>query len=84
MSDFKLQNVWIIWNHGLNDKSWKNESYKKFFEFKNIYDIKIYFDNLDILQLQNSMYFIMRTDIFPTWEDKNNKNVIFLLHYSCV
>ena len=74
MSDLKLQNEWILWNHGLNDKSWSNDSYKNIFEFKNLYDLKIYFDNLDLLQLQNSMYFIMRDGIFPTWEDKNNCN----------
>ena len=74
MSDLKLQNEWILWNHGLNDKSWSNDSYKNIFEYNNLYDLKIYFDNLDLLQLQNSMYFIMRDGIFPTWEDKNNKN----------
>ena len=74
MSDLKLQNKWILWNHGLNDKSWSNDSYKNIFVYQNLYDLKIYFDNLDLLQLQNSMYFIMRDGIFPTWEDKNNKN----------
>lgn len=74
MSDLKLQNKWILWNHGLNDKSWSNDSYKNIFVYQNLYDLKIYFDNLDLLQLQNSMYFIMRNGIFPTWEDKNNKN----------
>ena len=74
MSDLNLQNEWILWNHGLNDKSWSNDSYKNIFVYQNLYDLKIYFDNLDVLQLQNSMYFIMRDSIFPTWEDKNNKN----------
>lgn len=74
MNNLKLQNKWILWNHGLNDKSWSNDSYKNIFEYKNLYDLKIYFDNLDLLQLQNGMYFIMRDGIFPTWEDKNNKN----------
>ena len=74
MSEYKLQSQWILWNHGLNDKSWSNDSYKNIFEFDNLNDIKIYNDNLDLLQLQNSMYFLMREDIFPTWEDSNNKN----------
>ena len=74
MSELKLQNKWILWNHGLNDKSWSNNSYKNIFVYQNLYDLKIYFDNLDLLQLQNSMYFIMRDGIFPTWEDNNNKN----------
>lgn len=74
MSEYKLQSQWILWNHGLNDKSWTNDSYKNIFTFNNLNDIKIYNDNLDLLQLQNSMYFLMREDIFPTWEDSNNKN----------
>ena len=74
MNNLKLQNKWILWNHGLNDKSWSNDSYKNIFEYNNLYDLKIYFDNLDLLQLQNSMYFIMRDGIFPTWEDINNCN----------
>ena len=74
MNNLKLQNKWILWNHGLNDKSWSNDSYKNIFVYQNLYDLKIYFDNLDLLQLQNSMYFIMRDGIFPTWEDENNKN----------
>ena len=74
MSEYKLQSQWILWNHGLNDKSWSNDSYKNIFTFNNLNDIKIYNDNLDLLQLQNSMYFLMREDIFPTWEDSNNKN----------
>jgi hypothetical protein len=74
MPEYKLQSQWILWNHGLNDKSWTNDSYKNIFTFNNLNDIKIYNDNLDLLQLQNSMYFLMREDIFPTWEDSNNKN----------
>ena len=74
MSEYKLQSQWILWNHGLNDKSWSNDSYKNIFTFNNLNDIKIYNDNLDLLQLQNSMYFLMREDIFPTWEDSNNCN----------
>ena len=74
MSEYKLQSQWILWNHGLNDKSWTNDSYKNIFTFNKLNDIKIYNDNLDILQLKNSSYFLMRKDIFPTWEDSNNKN----------
>jgi len=43
MNNLKLQNKWILWNHGLNDKSWSNDSYKNIFEYKNLYDLKIIF-----------------------------------------
>jgi hypothetical protein len=74
MSDYKLQSEWILWNHGLNDKSWTNDSYKNIYNFTNLYDLKFYIDTTETMHLQNSMYFIMRKDIFPTWEDKNNCN----------
>ena len=45
MNNLKLQSQWILWNHGLNDKSWSNDSYKNIFVYQNLYDLKIYFDN---------------------------------------
>ena len=39
MSEYKLQSQWILWNHGLNDKSWSNDSYKNIFTFNNLIDI---------------------------------------------
>jgi hypothetical protein len=72
MSEYKLENTWILWNHKLDDKSWTNDSYKNIYNFENIYDLKYYIDIIETIHLQNSMYFIMKENIFPTWEDPNN------------
>jgi hypothetical protein len=74
MTEYKLKSQWILWNHRLNDKTWTNDSYKKIYNFENLYHIKIYIDLIETSHLQNSMYFIMKKDIFPTWEDPNNCN----------
>ena len=71
---YKLDSNWILWNHNLDDKSWSNDSYQNIYSIENLYDLKLYTDILNIIYLQNSMFFLMRKDIFPTWEDKNNKN----------
>ena len=72
--DYKLQTSWILWNHKLNDNSWENNSYKNIFEINNLYDY-IYLKNICTIQsLQNTMFFLMRKDIFPTWEDPDNRD----------
>ena len=55
--NYKLQTSWILWNHKLNDNSWKNNSYKNIFEINNLYDY-IYLKNICTIQsLQNTMFF---------------------------
>lgn len=70
----ELNNKWIIWSHGLNDSNWENNSYKKIFEINNLLDLKIINDTIDEDFFIHNMIFIMKDNIFPTWEDKNNIN----------
>jgi len=72
--DYKLQTSWILWNHKLNDNNWKNNSYKKIFEINNLYDYKFLENIITLQNLQNTMFFLMRKDIFPTWEDPDNRD----------
>ena len=72
--DYKLQTSWILWNHKLNDNNWKNNSYKNIFEINNLYDYKFLENIMTLQNLQNTMFFLMRKDIFPTWEDHHNRN----------
>ena len=72
--NYILQTSLILRNHKLNDNSWKNNSYKNIFEINNLYDY-IYLKNICTIQsLQNTMFFLMRKDIFPTWEDPDNRD----------
>ena len=76
MSDeeIKLESKWILWNHKLDDNSWSNDSYNNIFEINNLLDYKIIKDNITLQNLQNTMFFLMRDNIFPTWEDPLNKD----------
>ena len=72
--NYKLETTWILWSHKLDNTSWDNKSYKKIFEINNLYDYKLINDIITINNLQNSMFFLMRKNIFPTWEDPDNRD----------
>ena len=73
MNNYQLNTNWCLWYHNINDTNWKNNSYKNIYDIKNAYDIKFLNDTIHKIHLQNSMFFIMREDIFPTWEDPDNR-----------
>ncbi len=71
----KLQNSWTIWVHDLYDTNWDINSYKKIYEFNTIEDFWVFFNNKDaISSFDNYMYFLMKTNIPPIWENKCNIN----------
>ena len=39
----------------------------------NLYDLKVLNDTMNNISLQNGMFFIMKEDIFPTWEYPENR-----------
>ena len=73
MNNYQLNTNWCLWYHSINDTCWKNSSYKNLYTIKNLYDIKCINDSIEKIHLQNGMFFIMREDIFPTWEDPENR-----------
>jgi hypothetical protein len=74
MDKYLLKQDWILWNHGLHDKSWTNDSYREIYSIIYLFDVKTILDNLSIKSLKNGMFFFMKTGIFPTWEDHHNRN----------
>ena len=72
--EYKTNTKWNVWYHSIRDNNWNNSSYKKIFEITNLYDLFHFTNNINDIHLFNSMLFIMRDGIFPTWEDENNKN----------
>ena len=74
MNKYLLKQDWVLWNHGLNDKSWTNDSYRDIYSIENLFDVKTIMDNLSVECLKNGMFFFMKTGIFPTWEDHHNRN----------
>lgn len=71
---FDLNSNWSLWIHELNNDSWDNDSYKKIYECKNIYDYNILKEVIKTQNLQNCMFFLMRNNIYPMWEDPENRD----------
>jgi hypothetical protein len=73
MDEYTLKNKWVLWFHSLKNSNWDNKSYIKVIEIKTLLDYKLLYDVLRINHLQNGMFFLMKNDIFPTWEDPKNR-----------
>ena len=65
-------NRWSLWFHKINDKSWTLDSYKKIADIDSIEKYKYYYSKIE--SFVSGMFFLMKNDIIPLWEDKNNIN----------
>ncbi len=59
-----INNSWNLWYHSVKDKDWGVTSYKNVFTIRNLQDLYICISTIQINHLQNSMFFLMRDDIF--------------------
>lgn len=67
-----LSSSWTVYYHTFVGDDWSIESYNKLCTFNTIEDYWKFMNNLPVLS--NGMFFIMRGDILPIWEDKMNKD----------
>jgi len=67
---------WILWVHKVDDENWEKSSYIKLAKFNNIQEFWNIYNNWDELlpPLDYGIFFLMRENIFPKWEDKYNIN----------
>ena len=72
MDQYNLNNKWSFWYHSINDNQWTNNSYKILLTIQNLFDYNFIIDNFKQNHYQNGMFFCMKNDIFPNWEDPNN------------
>ena len=68
-----LNSTWSLWFHSVTDTSWNKSSYKELYSVSTLYELKTIHDVIQKHHLQNGMFFMMRDDIFPTWEDPDNR-----------
>ena len=73
MNKYKINSPWCLWYHSINESKWTKETYKKIININNLLDYHFLKNNFERQHLQNGMFFIMREDIFPTWEDPDNR-----------
>ena len=67
-----LNNKWVLWFHDPKDQDWSLYSYKKIWEIKTIEDFWILHKVLDYKKIQEGMFFLMKNDIKPLWENEEN------------
>ena len=69
-----LNTSWILWYHQPDDMNWDTNSYKEVCKISSIEDFWLIYNNIKSSQIENGMFFLMRENVFPRWEDSKNKN----------
>ena len=69
-----LNNNWTLWFHNPESNEWGEDSYTKIYKFNTIEQFWALFNKIPLLHLSTGMYFLMKEDILPLWEDDNNIN----------
>jgi hypothetical protein len=67
----KLNNCWTLWAHKIKDDNWSINSYHKIMQINTVQDFWTIFTNIP--NFRNAMFFLMREDITPVWEDPKNR-----------
>lgn len=67
-----LENKWTLWFHKINDNDWSFDSYKKVLSFNDIESFIVLFKKIN--NFSAGMFFLMKEDIKPLWENKENIN----------
>ena len=70
----KLNDIWTLWYHLPSDNNWNVDSYKKVIEVSSLEETCDLTKQLNELYITNCMFFFMKNNIFPVWEDQANKN----------
>lgn len=69
----KLNSEWNLYFHDPNSYDWNKESYYKIYTLKNIVDYWILNNEIEN-KIHQGMFFLMRNNIFPLWDNEDNKN----------
>ena len=73
MTNYDINGKWVLWFHSLSENKWTKTSYKEIYSINDLMDYKTLITQLNLQHLQNGMYFLMRENIFPNWEDPDNR-----------
>jgi len=77
MEDIVLNNTWTLYFHDFMDSNWNRESYEK---LVSIHTVREFWTIMTIVKdwLSMGMFFFMRDEIFPKWDDNENKDMSYL------
>ena len=68
--EHKLHTSWVLWFHSLDDTNWTKDTYTKVAEINSVEEFLGVYQDFDTFA--KGMFFLMRKDIFPQWEDESN------------
>lgn len=74
MTQHNLQDSWSLWYHSPENDDWKLKSYKKIYDFDTIEKYWNLIDKIPPLHFSSGMFFLMKNNIPPLWEDQYNIN----------
>lgn len=74
MGDYNLSKKSSLWYHSITDNTWDKSSYSKIMNINNFFDYNIIADIFKQNHYQNGMFFCMKENVFPNWEDPENRN----------
>ena len=69
-----LDDPLVLWFHGVNNTKWDISSYSKIANINNIVQLCTIQKTIDHKMFPNSMFFLMREGVEPTWECPLNKD----------
>ena len=69
-----LNDSWNLYYHLINNSNWDNNSYIKISTLTSLEEIIENYKYIDEEICKKCMLFLMRKNIYPTWEDENNIN----------
>tara|TARA_B100000401_G_scaffold326512_1_gene226644 strand:+ start:14762 stop:15238 length:477 start_codon:yes stop_codon:yes gene_type:complete len=69
-----LEDNWTLYIHYSNDTNWDESSYKKVIEFSTVEELLCVYSLIKPDLYNNCMFFLMRNNIKPLWEDPQNEN----------
>jgi hypothetical protein len=65
-----LDNKWTLWYHDPDDKRWTLDSYNRLAQLTTLEQFLTYYDAIE--SVTSGMFFLMKEDIPPIWEDSCN------------
>ena len=61
---------WTLWYHAIEDSNWTKDTYTKVVDIYSVEQFITVFHQFS--SFTKGMFFLMRKDIFPQWEDESN------------
>ncbi len=72
--NLQLPYTYTLWCHDIYNKDWSIKSYQKLFVMKTVSDFWSVFNNFNKLGMKYMHFFLMKNNIFPTWESVDNRD----------